>query len=383
MLVCLSCFLGALLFAAILGSWREAFNKAVTHLPALPVLPAGGMVSLVVPARDAATTLLPLLQDLHAQQWPKEQAEVLVVDDGSSDGTAALVRGMMRSWPGLRLIQAQGTGKKAAIAQGTAEAAGEWVVLTDADARCGPLRLRCLMEHVVRRAPDLVLMPVDTQAGSGAVQWLQEEEQRALMGVAAGMALTGAPYLANGANMAFRKTAFQAVGGYTGDRWAGGDDVFLVQRMRQAGKTVDYLLAPEVLVTVQAEPTWALFLRQRMRWAGKMRGLGGLAGWGALAGLLLPWFMAGAGKALVLGIGGGGDPLEALSLLAGAWMLWLLPVLALAKAVRGFLRVAGVPVRGRGGAMPTMVAFLAFTLYAPAIAATSLFVRPLWKGRRT
>ena len=54
-------------------------------------------VSLLVPARNAARTLTALLQDLHAQQWPKEALEVIVVDDGSEDGTAEQRNGPVRA----------------------------------------------------------------------------------------------------------------------------------------------------------------------------------------------------------------------------------------------------------------------------------------------
>lgn len=382
MLLCLAAFFASMVFALVLTSWKEAFNKAWTR-PAPPSeVPAARMVSLIVPARDAAATLTPLLQDLYAQQWPKELMEVLVVDDGSTDDTADLVRNMMRNWPGLRLISASGEGKKAAIAQGIAEARGEMIVLTDADARCGPLRVKWIMAQVAESGADLLLMPVETRSTGGLAQRLQAEEQGALLGAAAGMALTGAPMLANGANMAFSKAAFQAVRGFTGDKWASGDDIFLVRKMRSAGRRVLYLPAPEVLVTVDAEPTFRGFWQQRLRWAGKMRGVDGAGKWGALGGLLLPWFLLYVSLSFSMKEWSTQNPGACLLLLGAAWLLWLLPVLALAKAVRSFLRAADTPHRNLGTAGSTTLSFVAFNLYSPIIALLSLFVRPKWKGRR-
>src|SRR5690606_10940671 len=141
LILALLAFAAAFLFALIVGGWREAIEAAWPKNAVATEGPQVARVSLLVPARNAARTLTALLQDLHAQQWPKEALEVIVVDDGSEDGTAEQVREMGKRWPGLVLLKAEGKGKKDAISQGVRRAQGEWVLLTDADARCGPLRV--------------------------------------------------------------------------------------------------------------------------------------------------------------------------------------------------------------------------------------------------
>lgn len=381
LLLCLAAFGGGLTHALVLTGWKDTFAKAWRN-----GADAAGeetqQVSVVVPARNAGETLTPLLQDLHAQQWPKEMLEVLVVDDGSTDGTAALVRSMARTWPGLRLIGCPGEGKKAAITQGVEEARGEWVVLTDADARCGPERVRRIMDCVAAGGPDLVLMPVATVGQAGMLQALQAEEQAAMMGMAAATALQGAPLLANGANMAFRKAAFRAVGGYSGDKWASGDDVFLLRRMLKAGRAVHYLLQPEVLVSVEAERGFRAFWRQRLRWAGKMRGVGGAWKWVALAALLWPWFLLFVTCAFSVRDRMAQNFGASLMLLTAAWLLWLLPVTALVREVHRFQGAVGAAAPPHLGALRCMLCYAAFHVYSPVIAAASVVVRPKWKGRR-
>ena len=237
------------------------------------------------------------------------------------------------------------------------------------------------MHQVTEHGADLLLMPVETRSAGGLVQRLQAEEQGALLGVAAGMALTGSPMLANGANMAFSKAAFQAVRGFDGDKWASGDDIFLVRRMLDAGRRVAYLLAPEVLVSVFAEPDLGACWRQRLRWAGKMRGVRGAGKWGALGGLLLPWFLLYVSMSFSLREWSAQHSGGCLLLLAAAWLLWLLPVVALAKAVRNFLRTADGPPRNYGTAGSTLLSVVAFNIYSPLITLLSLFMRPRWKGR--
>jgi len=384
-------FAGAFAHALRMEAWRRAFEAYRQRIPApAPALPAEtpgeGMapvpapgdvaVTLVVPARDAAETLIPLLQDLYAQTHARDRLQVVVVDDHSTDGTPAIVERMALRWPGLLLVRLSATeGKKAAITAGVKAASGILVVLTDADARCAPRRVEAVVRHWQAEHWDLLLLPVRT-SGEGFLGMLQEEEQGALLGAAVGLLDEGRPLLANGANLAFTKAAFESVGGYTGDPYASGDDVFLLERVRRNRGRVSFLLDADALVTVEAERTSKGFVQQRLRWAGKMRGVrdgGGkmLAG----AGLLLPWTLVVITILLTAHLRIGDGFLYAWGLMVAAWCAWLVPVLGLAGDARRFL--VGTASRWR-----SLPALLAFTLYAPVIAVAALFVRPKWKGRR-
>lgn len=381
MLLCLVAFVAASAFAMVVGGWREHFTNARTSTSETAPSIAEVHVTMLVPARDAADTIVALLQDLYAQSYPKELVQVIVVDDQSSDNTADLVRGLMRTWSGLRWLKNEGEGKKAAITSGIKEASGEWIVITDADARCGPMRVQRMMEYVRKEQPDFLLMPVITEGDGGLLQRIQIDEQAALLGVAAGTALSGSPLLANGANMAFSKVAFQSVRGFEGERWASGDDVFLLQRMKRAGRRIGYLLDPEAVVAVQAETTFKAFWQQRLRWAGKMRGVGGSGKWVSAAGLMLPWFLLYVTFSFHLEEALGQGVLRDALLLASAWLLWLVPILGLMREVRRFQRRAGAILNSGAGAI-TLLSLVLFTIYSPIITVASFFVRPKWKGRK-
>lgn len=377
LILALLAFGASFVFAAVLNAWRGRLVEESQRRPALPSVEGPlPFVSFIVPVRNGQETIAALLQDLHAQEYPADLREVIVVDDASEDRTTAIVLGMQRTWPELSLIAAQGAGKKAAITTGVHVAKGGFMVVTDADARCGPERTMCFAGERARSNADMVLGPVRTMGDGGSLSALQEDEQAGLLAVSAATALGGAAVLASGANMAFTREAFLSVGGYEGDRFASGDDMFLLDRMKRAGKRISFVFDREAITTVEAERSFAGFWGQRMRWAGKMRGVRGGGKWLAALGVLLPWGLLLVTCSIDRTAAVNQGLFRAVLLIAAAWVLWIVPVLGLVAEAKHFL---GLPPRNAR----TMISFVCFTCYAPAIAMASLVFRPRWKGRGT
>jgi glycosyltransferase involved in cell wall biosynthesis len=89
--------------------------------------------SVVIPAYNAGDTLAACLHGLQSQDLPREDYEVIVVDDGSTDNSAAVAGNFE-----VRLIRQENRGAPAARNTGLEQAQGDWVVFTDAD--CVPSR---------------------------------------------------------------------------------------------------------------------------------------------------------------------------------------------------------------------------------------------------
>lgn len=371
LLIALALFAAALAMALVMSGWRYALKVPKDA----PILASGEapFISVIIPARDEEAGITAVLQDLHAQRYPKERMEVIVVDDGSTDRTVALVEGMLAQWPQLRLLRSAAPGKKAAIAHGAQSAKGELILLTDADVRMTPLRVNAIAAHWLGGRSAMIVLPVFTR-GHGFLGRMQEEEQAALLGLAMGAAVNGAPFLAYGANLAFEREAFFAVGGYDGDRFASGDDLFLLQRMKQSGKRITALFHADALVMASAASTFVAFWRQRLRWAGKMKGAGMGTMIGGLVALLLPWFLLHQTVRLDFTDRMGQQVLFKAALLAAAWLCWLLPTVALVRDVRSAMQ--------QPGHRPfTLAGLVAFTCYAPVIALSSMILPVRWKGR--
>jgi dolichyl-phosphate beta-glucosyltransferase len=93
-----------------------------------------GTVSIVIPAYNEEKRLPPTLKQLdeYVRQNRVPVREVLVVNDGSLDGTADLVRRQGKEY--LRVLENPGNqGKGYSVRHGMLEAQGDWVLLTDAD----------------------------------------------------------------------------------------------------------------------------------------------------------------------------------------------------------------------------------------------------------
>lgn len=95
-----------------------------------------GRVSAIVPARDEEAMIAACVESLAVQ---KEIAEILVVDDQSSDRTAEIVRSLAAKYSNVRLLEAGElpagwVGKNHAVWTGAEEARGDWLLFTDADA---------------------------------------------------------------------------------------------------------------------------------------------------------------------------------------------------------------------------------------------------------
>jgi glycosyltransferase involved in cell wall biosynthesis len=105
-----------------------------------PSSASSGRVSAIVPARNEEAVIAACVESLAVQ---REIAEILVIDDQSSDRTAEIVRSLATENPKVRLLEATElpagwVGKNNAVWIGAREARGDWLLFTDADAVHAP-----------------------------------------------------------------------------------------------------------------------------------------------------------------------------------------------------------------------------------------------------
>lgn len=131
------------------------------------------LLSIVMPVRDAARTLPEALASVLAE--PLDALEVVAVDDGSADGSAAMLESARD--PRLRVVRQERLGLVAALNRGLAEARGEFIGRMDADDVSVPGRFRDQV-GLLRGRPDVDLVAArcrvfrdDGPPGAGMRHW--------------------------------------------------------------------------------------------------------------------------------------------------------------------------------------------------------------------
>ncbi|MEZ2142581.1 glycosyltransferase [Bradyrhizobium sp. DN5] len=178
--------------------------------PPLPVHP-GASVSVVIPAKNAAAYVRETIASALAQG---DVTEVIVVDDGSTDGTMAIVRAMRD--PRLRLIRNDSAGVSAARNLGARQAIGDWLLFLDADDRLRPDAVAALLA-AARGAPRAVLVYGDYNTIDSEGRQIGRRDLLKARRKPAGDVLTrlaAGNFIVNGGIVLTRAEAFRAIGGF-------------------------------------------------------------------------------------------------------------------------------------------------------------------------
>lgn len=237
--------------------------------------------TIIIPARNEAANIKTCVDSILAQNYPVASFEIIVIDDFSEDDTAFIVKAMQDKNAQVRLLSLANyykeneitSFKKKAIEKAVLQAKGDWIITTDADCIAPPNWLLLYHQFIVKNKPVFVAAPVMFIKEVGVLNTFQVLDFLALQGITAAAVGAGKHSMSNGANLAFEKSAFIAVGGYQGvDEIASGDDMFLMHKMKKTlSNRIGYLFHPDAIVLTKAMDTWRNLMMQRIRWSSKAR----------------------------------------------------------------------------------------------------------------
>jgi cellulose synthase/poly-beta-1,6-N-acetylglucosamine synthase-like glycosyltransferase len=261
-----------------------AFTLGMRRLPSFEPLTRNfsHSFSILVVFRDEKDNLPILVKHLKQLDYPKDKFEVILVDDGSVDGSKDLVKSFQRNLPQLKmrlyeLKEPTSSPKKDALEMGVKEAAFDWIITTDADCVFGADFLNAYDQFLDLHPAKMVAGPVIYEIDDSFLHRFQALDFLSLQGSTMG-GFGGKdfipflhPFMCNGANICYEKKAFLELGGYEGNKEiASGDDVFLLEKMLVSHKNeVHFIKSRSALVQTLPEESWKGLAEQRKRWAAK------------------------------------------------------------------------------------------------------------------
>lgn len=227
-------------------------------------------ISVLVAARNEEALILNCLKSLENQNYPRDKFEVLVGDDGSEDGTAALIKEFTKdkpyfkyhyidfTYPGLR-------GKQNVLANLARKAEGELFLITDADIEHHPEWAAQLSAGFDKEGVGVVAAPTVVRPGG---LWETFQMLDWLNGVAAikSFDFAGLPVTSIGNNMAVTRSAYEKIGGYEALPFSITEDFLLFKTILQAGYECNWLFNRTTLNLSAATYGWKNLLNQRRRW---------------------------------------------------------------------------------------------------------------------
>lgn len=183
------------------------------------------LVTAFMPVYNAEAFLAPALESLLAQDY--ERFEVVVCDDGSTDGT----REMLECFPTIRVVQQEHRGRAAACNTAISVSRGEFLTSFDGDDLWPSNRLSLQATYLTEHPETGCVL--GRQEWINPPQWLGRDAVYGdLDGVPIGSAM-------------FRRSVFEQIGGFD-ETFAYSEDMDLLVRMREHG--VEIAILPEIVL---------------------------------------------------------------------------------------------------------------------------------------
>jgi peptidoglycan-N-acetylglucosamine deacetylase len=219
------------------------------------------LVTVIVPAYNEAKVILSTLRSVLSTHY--KNLEILVVDDGSTDDTLAIVTSFAGENPRVRIVSQQNAGKAAAANRALLEARGEIVIAVDADTIVSPEAIPKMVAHFSSANVTAVCGNVEVGNVDGfittfqAIEYVtsQNFDRRAFSAL---NCISVVP----GALGAWRRDAVLAAGGYSDETLT--EDADLTLTILGSGGKVVY--EPEACGRTEAPESLGALLRQRFRW---------------------------------------------------------------------------------------------------------------------
>lgn len=255
------------LVLTLAGYWYHLISRKEEKVRAAPS--RWPTVSILVPARDEAAVIAATVDALMAQDYPGHRMELIVIDDGSTDGTRYILERMRETYPRLKVIEIpireSGQGKSRALNLGLAAARGAIVAVYDADNLPRPDAVRILVLNLLdepRCAAVLGKFRVANRSRNLLTRFISLETLTYQWTVQAGRWLLARVAILPGTNYVVWKRVLTELGGW--DEQAITEDSELSMRIYSHGYHIKF--TPHAVSYEQEPETLRVWVQQRTRW---------------------------------------------------------------------------------------------------------------------
>lgn len=253
--------------------WAYFFQKLQYHPSFQYYAPQSEVpkaISVIICAKNEAGNLEKHLPRILNQSY--SNFEVLVVDDGSTDNTPAVLHALMSQYNKLHTLRLTNKpqhiqGKKWALQQGIKAAAHDWLLLTDAD--CVPASPHWIqaMQSPAQNPEDVVLGFGPYHVQKGFLNRLIRYETLYTALQYGSFTMHKQAYMGVGRNMLYHKHSFRNVDGFQAHAHiqSGDDDLFIQDLSRKANSTIKLMAHADSLCTSVPAQTYTEWFRQKSR----------------------------------------------------------------------------------------------------------------------
>ena len=361
----LTLFFVAFLFWS-LNNWFKIKDKSLDDLKVTNI-----KVAVIIPARNEEVNLPILLQSLIIQSYPKENFQIIVSDDHSTDNSIKITENIFKenNIKNGKCLSSPKESKKEALAHAIRNTEAELIITTDADTTMDKDWLSSMVQEYESTGAYLICGPVKLIGQNNIFEKLQSIEFTGLSGIGASGIISNLPMFCNGANLAFSKKIFDEVEGYKHSLSFSGDDTQLMLKIHKLyrGK-ISFLKDSRAIVQTSVIKRNSDFLEQRKRWASKIPNtLSGFTIFISVLTWLVHFFL------LIY---------FAKALIDFKFLLLVLPFILIAVSEIVFLKSIGKFFNENISSWLVLIALPFYCLYIVSVGLLAPFSTYQWKGRK-
>jgi cellulose synthase/poly-beta-1,6-N-acetylglucosamine synthase-like glycosyltransferase len=251
--------LGTIVFAGYFSQLRK--EKSYKSSDSLLLKDVG----VVIPFRNEEKRINVLLESIIiSKELP---ATFIFVDDHSTDATLQLIQEKLSHIDHVVIQMPDGKqGKKEAIREGIRHTQASWILSMDADISFSPDYFEQLMSL---SNADMYILPAILVAEKGGHHLFEVD---LILVNAANCGISGhlRPILASGANLLYRKDAFERLDNFSRHAYMpSGDDIYLLRDFREGGAEIRLMTSTDFSIRTETPQSFKEFIHQRLRWIAK------------------------------------------------------------------------------------------------------------------